>query len=71
MSLRPDTSKSRTQQKAPAKLAMKCAIGKNCFHVFRTHALGSWAVRERLLRGLSLARAEGLKSKLAMKDSIG
>jgi len=50
---------------------MKCAVGKNCFHVLRKRALGWWEVSELLLRGLSQARAEGPRSKLAMKDSIG
>jgi hypothetical protein len=50
---------------------MKYAIGKNCFLVLRSGALGPWAVRQCLLRGLSHARAEGPCSKLAMKDSIG
>ncbi len=71
MSLRPGMFKPCTTAESPTKLAMKYAIGKNCFYVLRTGALGSWAVRERLLRGLSQARAKGPRSKLAMKDSIG
>ncbi len=69
--LRPGTAEPRTAAESRAKLAMKYAIGKNCFLVLRSRALGPWAVRQCLLRGLSHARAEGPCSKLAMKDSIG
>ena len=65
------TPEPRTTAESRAKLAMKHAIGKICFFVPRPCALGSWAVRQRLLRGLSQARAEGPRSKLAMKNSIG
>ncbi len=41
---------------SPAKLAMKYAIGKNCFHILRTRALGWWAARDHLLRSLSQVR---------------
>ena len=40
-------------------LAMKYAIGKNCFHGLRTRALGWWAARERRSQDLSQARSEG------------
>ncbi len=58
-------------RKSMSLLAMKYAIGKNCFHVLRTRALGWWAARERRSQGLSQGRSEGPGSKLAMNDSIG
>ena len=71
MSLHPATPMPRTTQKAAAMLAMKYAIGKNCFPVLRTRVLGWWAAGDHLLRSLSQVRAEGTRSRLAMKDSIG
>lgn len=71
ISLRPGTPEPRTTAETRAKLAMKYAIGKNCFHALRTSAFGSCAAREPLSQDLSQARAEGPRSKLAMKDSIG
>jgi len=49
-------------------LAMKYAIGKNCFHLLHTRVSERWAVSERLLPGLSWGRANEPKPKLAMKD---
>ena len=46
------------QRKAPAVLAMRDAIGKNCFHVLRTRALAWWAAREGR-KDPSQARSEG------------
>lgn len=71
MSSRPGTAKPRTTAEGAAKLAMNHVIGKTFLHVLRTHALGWWAARDHLLRSLSRVRAEGTKSRLAMKDSIG
>jgi hypothetical protein len=70
ISLRPGTPEPRTAAESRTKLVMKYAIGKNCFHVLSTRAFGSCAAREPLARELSQARAEGPRSKLAMKDSI-
>ena len=71
MGLCPGMFKPCTTAESPSKVSHEVCNWQNCFYVLRTGALGSWAVRERLLRGLSQAHAEGPRSKLAMKDSIG